>query len=128
MNPASLEKVPTVAGWLKNAEATRRIVESNYKHLDPELRGRVAIQENSLVQLENLRTHPSVAARLASGGLRLHAWTYRFETGDVFAFDPTSGQFVVPTVAGTDAEPGTPRLLDANPTTEGSALRVASAA
>lgn len=115
MNPAALVNVPTVAGWLKNAEATRRIVDTNYKHLEGELRTRVAIQENALVQLENLRTHPSVAARLASGGLRLHAWVYRFETGDVFAFDPTTGQYVVPTVAGTDGDPGLPRLLDANP-------------
>lgn len=53
----------------------------------------MAIQENVLAQLENLRTHPAVAARLARGALRLHAWVYKLETGEVFAFDPEEGQF-----------------------------------
>jgi len=51
-------------------------------------------QENVLVQLENLRTHPAVAVGLAQGELTLHAWVYKIETGEVFAFDPPSGQFV----------------------------------
>ena len=50
-------------------------------------------QENVLVQLENLRTHPAVAAALAAGELKLHAWMYKMETGDVFAYDPETGQF-----------------------------------
>jgi carbonic anhydrase len=31
-----------------------------------------AVKENVLVQLENLRTHPCVAAGLATGTLKLH--------------------------------------------------------
>jgi carbonic anhydrase len=53
----------------------------------------VAIQENVIVQLQNLQTLPSVAARLASGNLNLHGWVYKLETGDVFAYDGESGQF-----------------------------------
>jgi len=41
-----------------------------------------------------MRTHPSVAARLARGGLSLHAWTYKFETGQVFGYDAATGQFI----------------------------------
>ncbi len=40
-----------------------------------------------------LRTHPVVAARLAQGKLKLHAWVYKFETGEVFGYAPESGQF-----------------------------------
>ena len=47
-----------------------------------------------LVQLEHLRTHPSVAAALARKELNIHGWVYKFETGQVFAYDPQDGQFV----------------------------------
>ena len=50
----------------------------------------IRIQEKVLVQLENLRTHPAVAAGLASSRLKLHGWVYKIETGQVFAYDPQS--------------------------------------
>jgi carbonic anhydrase len=93
LHPEKLSEVPNVAAWLKNADSTRNIVEENYKGLDEEARLKVAIQENVLVQIENLRTHPAVAARLARGALRLHAWVYKFETGEVFAYEPHTGQY-----------------------------------
>ena len=40
-----------------------------------------AIKENVLVQLDNLRTHPMVAAALATGRVKLHGWVYQMETG-----------------------------------------------
>ena len=46
------------------------------------------------MQLENLRTLPAVASRLVRGDLHLHAWVYEIETGEVFAYDVGSGQFV----------------------------------
>jgi carbonic anhydrase len=45
------------------------------------------------VQLENLRTHPSVAAAVGRGALHLHGWVYKFETGQVFMYEPEQGQF-----------------------------------
>jgi carbonic anhydrase len=48
-----------------------------------------------LVQIENLRTHPAVASALARGGLNLHGWVYKIETGEVFTFDPEESQFVL---------------------------------
>ena len=73
---------------------TRRIIAENYSHLtDPQARLTATIEENVLVQLEHLRTHPSVAAALSRDALTLHAWVYKFETGQVFAYEPESGQF-----------------------------------
>ena len=46
------------------------------------------------MQLENLRTHPSVAAAVGRDDLKLHGWVYKFETGEVFAYDPEKSQFV----------------------------------
>lgn len=88
-----LGEMPAVRYWLSHAEATRRIIREKYGHLSETELVNAAVQENVLVQLENLRTHPAVAARLARGELKLHGWVYKIETGAVFAFDPDSGQF-----------------------------------
>ncbi len=99
LHPETLGSMPAVASWLSHAEATRRVVEENYAHLQEEELLNVTVQENVLVQLENLRTHPSVASRLARGAVTLHGWTYKFETGEVFSYDPESEQFLPSAIA-----------------------------
>lgn len=92
--PDSTAEMPALRSWLTHAESTRRVVIENYKHLEGEALLTATVEENVLMQLENLRTHPAVAARLARGQLRLHGWVYKIQTGEVFAYDPTKGQFV----------------------------------
>lgn len=94
LKPEQLQDLPATAAWLGHAESTRRIIKENYNDLTEEEMLNVTIQENVLVQLENLRTHPSVAARLSRGQLNLHAWTYKIETGEVFSYRPDLGQFL----------------------------------
>ncbi len=95
LHAEKVQKMPAVRAYLQHAEATRRIVEENYAHLTKEdERLTLTVEENVLVQLENLRTHPSVAAALRRDQLKLHGWVYEFETGQVFAFDPVKSQFV----------------------------------
>ncbi len=94
LKPEMVAALPAVAAWLGHAETTRRIVRENYAHLDGPPLLTATVEENVLVQLENLRTLPAVAARLVRGDLRLHGWVYKIETGEVFAYDPSAGQFV----------------------------------
>jgi carbonic anhydrase len=94
LNKDSLKDLPAMSAWLAHAEACRRIMTENYKDLETESLLNVAVQENVLVQLENLKTHPSVASHLNAGKLNLHAWVYKFETGEVFAYNPDEGQFL----------------------------------
>ena len=94
LEPESLEGMPMVSSWLSHAEATRRIIKENYSHLSESALLTATVEENVLVQIENLRTHPAVASRLMRGGIRLHAWVYKIETGEVFAYDPEQGQFL----------------------------------
>jgi carbonic anhydrase len=96
-NPEKYKHMPVLSSWLTHAEATRRIVIENYAEVDKDHLLNVASQENVLVQIENLRTHPSVAARLARGDLNIHAWMYKMETGSIFGYDPLQGQFLPPT-------------------------------
>lgn len=95
LKPEQLKDLPAVAAWLSHAQATTRIMKENYadQGLSEDELINVAVQENVLVQIENLKTHPSVAARLARGEINLHAWTYKIETGEVFAYNQQSGQF-----------------------------------
>jgi carbonic anhydrase len=94
LDPEQVASLPAVSSWLSHAESTRRIVQQNYRHLDGDRLVTATVEENVLVQLENLRTLPAVAARLVAGNLHLHGWVYKIETGEVFAFDPEQGQFV----------------------------------
>ena len=93
LEPARAEGLPAVAAWLRHAEPTRRRGAERYAHLDAAAQLNVAIQENVLLQLESLRTHPAAERALAAGRLNLHGWVYKFETGEVFAYDAERGQF-----------------------------------
>jgi carbonic anhydrase len=94
LHPEYVAEMPAVAEWLKHAEATRRIIRSKYSHLSGEELLDAAIEENVLMQLENLQTHPAVAVALAEEKLKLHAWVYDIASGEVFAYDETAQQFV----------------------------------
>lgn len=94
LDPELCRDLPAVGALLRHAEATRRIVSENYGHVVESRRRLITtIEENVLVQLEHLRTHPSVAAALSRRALKLHGWVYKFETGEVFAYDPEVEQF-----------------------------------
>lgn len=94
IDPAQADGMPIVKSWLNHAETTRRIMTENYPHLAPEHRVNVAVQENVLVQIENLQTHPCVAVKLQRGEIALHGWVYKLESGEVFAYDQVEGRFL----------------------------------
>jgi carbonic anhydrase len=94
LEPAAVEHLPLVKKWLAQAERVRTIVGERYGHLGREERMAAAVGENVLVQLENLREFPFVAKRLESGKLRMSGWVYKIESGEVFSFEPSVGQFI----------------------------------
>ncbi len=93
LNPAAVGDLPAVAEWFTYAEATRRVVKERYGHLKGKEFERAVIEENVLVQLNNLSTHPYVTARLANGDVKIYGWYYEIETGTVFEFDQASAMF-----------------------------------
>lgn len=84
----------SVKKWLIHADATREIMRHRYGHLTGESLYTATAEENVLVQLEHLRTLPVIAARLAMGAVRLHGWMYKITTGEVFAYDSDSHEFL----------------------------------
>ncbi|APR87509.1 Carbonic anhydrase [Minicystis rosea] len=94
LNPKMLDDAPAMRAWLGHAEATRRVIDENYAHIEGPGRLTVTVEENVLTQIEQLRTHPAVRSRLARGELSLHGWVYKLETGEVFQYNAEDGQFV----------------------------------
>ena len=54
----------------------------------------ILTEENVVAQLNHLSTHPSVAAKLASGQLFIHGWVYDIETSAIRAYDAERGTFL----------------------------------
>jgi len=94
IDPSELKDMPAVATWLAHCDGTRRILRAAYPDVTGDELVETAVGENVLVQIEHLRTHPSVMAALACGRLTLHAWIYDIAEGSVHAFDPDRGQYV----------------------------------
>jgi carbonic anhydrase len=92
-NPAGLETMPSVAAWLGHAATSRRVVGEAYPDLDGADRIRAISLENVVAQLAHLRTHPSVAARIAQGTLTLHGWFVDIHAGQVLGLDGATGRF-----------------------------------
>ena len=93
LDPKDLDSLPGVKGWFQHAEATKQIVSHKYKHLPPDELLVAAVEENVLVQMNNLSTHPTVAARLAMGELNVYGWYYDIGSGKIRQYQQSSGQF-----------------------------------
>ena len=90
------EEMPLVYEWLKHAEATRRLVKENYQGYSKDELLEIAIAENVLTQVENLKTYPVIHSRIYQGKLSIYAWVYLIETGEILAYDPVSHSYMPP--------------------------------
>jgi carbonic anhydrase len=86
LNPEAVAALPSVSAWLQYAQQA-----DDGAH-EPDLLK--LTERNVLRQLDNLRTHPSVAARLADGDLGLHGWVYHIGEGAVTTFDAAAAAFL----------------------------------
>ncbi|MBD2330164.1 carbonic anhydrase [Alkalinema sp. FACHB-956] len=90
------EEMPLVYDWLKHAEATRRLLKENYSQYEGEELLDIAVAENVLTQIENLKTYPVVRSRLHQGKLHIYGWIYEIESGEILAYDPDMNEFKAP--------------------------------
>ncbi|HEU4636648.1 MAG TPA: carbonic anhydrase [Edaphobacter sp.] len=84
LNPESLDSLGSVKNWMRNAEAALSVADSlapdGESHKD---RLKRLTEENVLLQIQHLRTHPSVAGAIARKELSLSGWVYDIGTGQV---------------------------------------------
>lgn len=93
LKPESTATVPSIRKWLSHADLPLRVV----REAHPEASGAelelLLIRQNVLAQIDHLRTHPSVAARLATGNIQIHGWVYHIGSGNIDAWDEKSSSF-----------------------------------
>ncbi len=93
LNPDGLETLPHVRKWLGYSAAAVAVAEELAPQGDDKERMRVLLERNVVLQLQHLKTHPSVAKGLAKKTLALHGWVYDIKTGGVIAYDEPSDTF-----------------------------------
>ena len=93
MAPEKLDRFPHVRNWLTFSQAALQAVDEKYPDADDHERLHRLIEQNVLMQMQHIKTHPHVAARLASKKVQLHGWVYDIETGEVRAYDEERDAF-----------------------------------
>jgi carbonic anhydrase len=87
LDPASVSTMPTVQAWLHNAHAALRVAQSLHDKSDAPVSDQqlieVLTEQNVLLQMQHLKTHPSVAGAIAKGDLAISGWIYNIGTGEV---------------------------------------------
>jgi carbonic anhydrase len=94
LQPERVAHFPFVKRWLAESESIPKLIEERYGNLKGQDRVTAAVEENVLLQLENLRSFEFVAQKLDAGKLLMSGWVFKIATGDVFDYDPVSGQFL----------------------------------
>jgi carbonic anhydrase len=94
LHPEKVSQMPIVKSWLRHGEAALSIVRSRNASVDEHAALDALIEENVLLQLNHLRTHPSVAGRLAQGSLILSGWVYDIGQGVVRIYDDERREFL----------------------------------
>ncbi len=93
LNPDAVVDLPHVHEWIDHSRAAVEVVRAEHGQATLEELGSV-IEQNVVLQLQHLRTHPAVAARIAAGDIGLHGWVYNIGSGEVMAYDDASGTFI----------------------------------
>ncbi|MEO8129337.1 MAG: carbonic anhydrase [Bryobacteraceae bacterium] len=94
LNPSSTDTMPTVKSWLRNGQAALTVADTmTHEDDQPIVRIRRLTEENVLMQLAHLKTHPSVAGAIAREQLTVSGWVYEIGTGEVRIVEDGSREF-----------------------------------
>ncbi|ADV81582.1 carbonic anhydrase [Terriglobus saanensis] len=92
---SDLERMPTVKSWLRNAAAALMVTQGLAgENASPKTLLHSLTEQNVLLQLNHLRTHPSIAGGLAKGTLTVSGWVYDIEHGEVKIYDDVTNKFL----------------------------------
>ena len=87
LHPESVADMPTVRSWLVNAHAAlaaaEKIEVSPAGAANGEALIAVLTEQNVLLQMRHLKTHPSVAGALKAKQLTISGWIYRIGSGEI---------------------------------------------
>jgi len=92
--PEKLGRVPAVRHWLTYGNRSRQMLLRRASGLPEHRQLELLTQLNVIVQIEHLKTHPSVARRLRQGKLELHGWVYDIREGEIRQLQERTGEFL----------------------------------
>ena len=93
LEPENAAGMPALQNWMRHSLPARERLLRDNPNAPREEKLRRLTEYNVLVQLENLKTHPAVEARLAKGEIELDGWVYEIATGSILVADPSTGMF-----------------------------------
>jgi len=93
LNPEALRPLEAVSKWLGFAQPAREAAEQIQTPGYGQEFLLLMTERNVLHQLENLKTHPSIAARLENGDIKLHGWVYHIAEGNLTEYSAAAGGF-----------------------------------
>ena len=93
MDPSGLDALPHVKEWIGFSRAAVQITNEIADGKSDDDKMLTLIEQNVLLQLQHLRTHPYVAQALAAKEIELHGWVYNIGSGQVTAYDPRDDRF-----------------------------------
>lgn len=91
--PEAAEELKCVKKWLVNGKDARK--RAMAKKLPVERQLQEITERNVVVQLEHLKTYPSVKKALAAGKLQIAGWVYDIEHGKVLEYQAEGDEFRV---------------------------------
>lgn len=96
LSPPSESQLPAVSSWLHHAKPAINKVHEHHPELEEGAPSKLiyTTQENILLQIENLKTHPAVREKLKNNELLLHGWFYDIKSGEIFIYTPASNAFI----------------------------------
>lgn len=91
------ESMPTVDAWLNHSQSALQMLDSEssqHQKWTERERLRALTRANVVTQLDNLRTHPTVAAGLTNESLNIYGWVYEIQSGEIQNFNSQQGRFI----------------------------------
>jgi carbonic anhydrase len=104
LDPVGVAKMPTVENWLKNAHTALSVATAlAQKDEKPSTLMKRLTEQNVLLQMQHLRTHPSVAGAMAKEKLTISGWIYDIGHGTVSICEDGGKEFVLVETTGVKA-------------------------
>jgi carbonic anhydrase len=88
-----MSRLPITDKWLKYVEAAWQYRDPGDPAGDEKAQHTALIHANVIAQVNNLKTHPEVAAGMAKGTLQVHGWYYDIMSGAIEAYDQQTHKF-----------------------------------
>jgi carbonic anhydrase len=93
LHPESATGMPGMQQWMRHGNDARHSVLHEFAGRPEEEIVNHLAAANVIQQIANLKTHPSVASRLAANEVMIRGWVYDIGTGSILQADPETGKF-----------------------------------